>query len=379
VLALLLGTVSSLVLAGLGARSSVFKNTGQLPSGGFLNYSLLRLAGLILLIGPPLGIFVVVILGSGLLTVALVVIPFAAIPPLSLIYWSVRSKSALLASQEGSTSTRENSPWLPVRVAFRECLVLLPVTYSLAFLIGMFLETDLSFLGLGLPPGDPSLGIMISEGRSVVFDVWWLSLLPLGVVSLAAVAFLGIVLPIRRVQKQSDFFVQPNSLVMNYAGFWVRMASIAIDGVAVIFIAIIFGILLIIGLAQNLFVVILIAVDVLYTLVFLGGYKNSLGHRLLRIRVVRSNGERVGLGRSLLRGLLIFSFPIIGVLAIAFSRKRRALYDMLSDTVVVKQRYTQPVQNMTDEHGHPTACPQCGRQTLGDNNFCIECGTELVR
>ena len=309
---------------------------------------------------------------------ALVVTPFAAILPLSLIYWSVRSKLALLVSQEGSTSARENSPRPPVRIAFRECMVLLPITYSLAFLMGLSLETPLSFLGLGFPPGNPELGIMISEGRSVLLDIWWLSLLPLGVVALASVAFLAIVLPIRPVQKQSALFLQHDPEMTKYAGYWVRTASIAIDGVAVIFIAIIFGILLIIGLAQNLFVVILIAVDVVYTLVFLGGYRNSLGHRLLRIRVVRSNGERVGFGRSILRSFLIFALPF-GVWAILFSRRRQALHDMLSDTVVVNQRYAQPVRNMMEEHGHPTACPQCGSQTVAGNNFCIECGTELVR
>ena len=203
VLALLLGAVSSLVLVRVAARSSVYHGTGQLPSEGFLNYSLLRMAGLILLIGPSSGLFVVVILGAGLFNLALVVTPFAAILPLSLIYCSVRNKLALSASSIG-----ENAPGLPVRIALRECMVLLPITYSLAFLMGLFLETPLSFLGVGVPPGGPGLGIMISEGRSVVLDMWWLSLLPLGVVALAGGAFLAILLPIRRVQKQSDLFLQ---------------------------------------------------------------------------------------------------------------------------------------------------------------------------
>ena len=53
--------------------------------------------------------------------------------------------------------------------------------------------------------------------------------------------------------------------------------------------------------------------------------------------------------------------------------------DMLSDTVVVKQRHTQPVRNMMEEPDRPTACPLCGRQTVGDSNYCSQCGTELVR
>ena len=78
------------------------------------------------------------------------------------------------------------------------------------------------------------------------------------------------------------------------------MASMTIDVVALIIAVIIFEILILIGLPENLGQVIMIAVEGLYLLVFLGGYQDSLGHRLLRIRVVRSSGERMEFGRSLL-------------------------------------------------------------------------------
>ena len=42
----------------------------------------------------------------------------------------------------------------------------------------ILLEASLSFLGLGLSPGHPAWCIMVSEGRSVIVGVWWLSLLP---------------------------------------------------------------------------------------------------------------------------------------------------------------------------------------------------------
>jgi peptide/nickel transport system permease protein len=42
----------------------------------------------------------------------------------------------------------------------------------------ILLEASLSFLGLGLPSGPHEWGIMVAEGRSVILDVWWLSLLP---------------------------------------------------------------------------------------------------------------------------------------------------------------------------------------------------------
>ncbi len=90
-------------------------------------------------------------------------------------------------------------------------MVLLPLTYSLAFLMGIFLVTPLSFLGLGVPPGAPSWGIMIAEGRGVLLNVWWLCLLPLGMVTIAVGAFLGIVLPIRRVQKCTETIDLPDT------------------------------------------------------------------------------------------------------------------------------------------------------------------------
>ena len=42
----------------------------------------------------------------------------------------------------------------------------------------ILLEASLSFLGLGLPVGSPAWGIMVSEGKDVILDMWWLSLLP---------------------------------------------------------------------------------------------------------------------------------------------------------------------------------------------------------
>ncbi|WP_245639724.1 ABC transporter permease [Paraburkholderia heleia] len=38
--------------------------------------------------------------------------------------------------------------------------------------------TSLGFLGLGIQPPTPELGIMISEGRTFIQDGWWISVLP---------------------------------------------------------------------------------------------------------------------------------------------------------------------------------------------------------
>jgi peptide/nickel transport system permease protein len=53
----------------------------------------------------------------------------------------------------------------------------------------ILLEASLSFLGLGLPPGDPAWGIMVAEGRTVIIDTWWLSLFPGVAITVVVLAF----------------------------------------------------------------------------------------------------------------------------------------------------------------------------------------------
>ena len=53
----------------------------------------------------------------------------------------------------------------------------------------ILLEASLSFLGLGLPVGEPAWGIMVSEGKAVILDVWWLSLFPGVAITVVVLAF----------------------------------------------------------------------------------------------------------------------------------------------------------------------------------------------
>lgn len=53
----------------------------------------------------------------------------------------------------------------------------------------ILLEASLSFLGLGLPVGEPAWGIMVAEGKAVILEVWWLSLLPGIAITVVVLAF----------------------------------------------------------------------------------------------------------------------------------------------------------------------------------------------
>jgi peptide/nickel transport system permease protein len=39
-------------------------------------------------------------------------------------------------------------------------------------------ESSLSFLGVGLPPPQPSWGVMVADGRGLLQSAWWISLIP---------------------------------------------------------------------------------------------------------------------------------------------------------------------------------------------------------
>ena len=80
-------------------------------------------------------------------------------------------------------------PMIIWRHIFPNTINTLMVITSLQIGQVILLEASLSFLGLGLPPGDPAWGIMVAEGRSVILDVWWLALFPGLAITIVVLAF----------------------------------------------------------------------------------------------------------------------------------------------------------------------------------------------
>ena len=82
-----------------------------------------------------------------------------------------------------------SSPAIIARHIFPNTINTLMVITSLQIGQVILLEASLSFLGLGLPVGAPSWGIMVSEGRAVILDVWWLALFPGLAITAVVLAF----------------------------------------------------------------------------------------------------------------------------------------------------------------------------------------------
>ena len=80
-------------------------------------------------------------------------------------------------------------PVIIIRHIFPNVVNTLMVLTSLQVGQVILLEASLSFLGLGLAPGSPAWGIMVSEGRNVILDMWWLSLFPGVAITIVVMAF----------------------------------------------------------------------------------------------------------------------------------------------------------------------------------------------
>jgi peptide/nickel transport system permease protein len=69
-----------------------------------------------------------------------------------------------------------------LRIIFRHILpnALAPVfvTATLDVATAILVEAGLSFLGFGAQPPAPSWGNILTEGRTYIFDAWWLTLFP---------------------------------------------------------------------------------------------------------------------------------------------------------------------------------------------------------
>jgi peptide/nickel transport system permease protein len=69
-----------------------------------------------------------------------------------------------------------------VRIMFRHIApnlapsILVLATLHVGYVI--VLEAALSFLGVGIPPPTPSWGVMVADGRGLIEQAWWVSILP---------------------------------------------------------------------------------------------------------------------------------------------------------------------------------------------------------
>lgn len=64
--------------------------------------------------------------------------------------------------------------------------LIVQITY--VFAISIIIEASLSFLGVGIPAPEPSWGNIIYEGKEVIYDSWWMTVIPGAFIVLSVLA-----------------------------------------------------------------------------------------------------------------------------------------------------------------------------------------------
>jgi peptide/nickel transport system permease protein len=187
-----------------GARTAVFISLVALSAGavvgtmlglvagyrgGWLDIVIMRTADAAL--GFPtilVAMIVVTILGAGIENIILAVVltvwaRFARMIRGDVLY--IRELDFVTFAKIAGVST----PIVILRHIFPNTINTLMVVTSLLVGQVILLEASLSFLGLGLPPGAPAWGIMVSEGKDEILNVWWLSLFPGLAITIVVLAF----------------------------------------------------------------------------------------------------------------------------------------------------------------------------------------------
>ena len=102
----------------------------------------------------------------------------------------VRAETLVLRESEFVTAARALGA-SPLRIVTHHVLPnVLTSVVTLASLLAtnvVLFETSLGFLGLGVPPPQPSWGGLIADGRDYLASAWWISVLPGAALALLAV------------------------------------------------------------------------------------------------------------------------------------------------------------------------------------------------
>lgn len=157
--------------------------------GGWVDTLLMRIVDILLAFpGLLLAIALVAVLGPSLSNIVIALTVLGWVPFTRLVRGQVltlKQRNYILAAKTSGQSD--------LRIMFVHILpnivsiVIVQATFNLASVI--ISESSLSFLGLGAPPGTPSWGAMLSEGKRVILDAPHVSIFPGLAIMLVVIAF----------------------------------------------------------------------------------------------------------------------------------------------------------------------------------------------
>lgn len=194
----LFGTQTSLQVAGLVAVVSTIIGTvtGAIAGyyRGWIDSLLMRITDLVIII-PALAILLVAasFFGQGdplRIAVILALLLWTSLARIVRgVFLSLREKEFVQAARAAGASD--------LRIMFRHMLpnTIGPIVVNMTLVLAaaIIIEATLSFLGIGVNPPTPALGVLINDGRSSMQTLWWLTIMPgLALVAIAlSINFVG--------------------------------------------------------------------------------------------------------------------------------------------------------------------------------------------
>lgn len=157
--------------------------------GGWVDAVLMRIADVQLSI-PPLPVFIAVsvVLTNNMTSLIVLIAVFGWVP-----YARLCRARVLTERQRGYVSAARLAGRSRTAIAFLHVLpgITTEITVLASLQAGVCLlwEAALSFLGLGLQPPYVSLGYLMSEGREVLYQAWWVAVFPGVALALLVVGF----------------------------------------------------------------------------------------------------------------------------------------------------------------------------------------------
>ena len=188
-ISLAVGMCSALLAAAVGTTLGLF----AAYAGGRIETAIMRLVDLQLSFPTILiALMILAFLGKGIANVvlALVIVEWAT-------YARTARASALLESRKEYIEAARAMGARPMRILFRHllpnCLPPLMVIATVQIARAIALEATLSFLGLGVPVTEPSLGMLIANGYQYMLSgKFWISFYP-GLALLATVVAINLI------------------------------------------------------------------------------------------------------------------------------------------------------------------------------------------
>lgn len=170
-------TVSALVIL-IGATIGTAVGTVSGYFGGWFDGLLMRIVDIILSFPLILIVIVMVTLVGASTNNIIVLVALLIWPRLARM---IRAEAITIRSQDFVTLARISGA-SNFRIMMRHILPnVIPTLIVICTLeVGaiILLESSLSFLGVGIPPPQPSWGVMVADGRGQVASGWWISLFP---------------------------------------------------------------------------------------------------------------------------------------------------------------------------------------------------------